>query len=311
MVVTGFQLQHAGCALPREPVDRPHLSTGPGPATAPQGMAGRAAHAMTRRPSGSEDASPGYAELGDLLGEMVRRSAVRPVCAFCRTARNGGGRCDVCGARPGPAGDPRDDVGPDSWPQASAQPPAAAVLIRLLGTLLLPPLLLSVGFGIWLAVHRSQSAAPRSVTAPPGSAWAAPRAVPMGIRANLTLDGANRAAASPIALFPTETGFGAQGATVASGMTAGPAATAAAQVATAQRTLPQGYRLGSPVRKPNQRLAVAAASLNACAVRSIFLRAVCINNVCSQAEQRHRPHCAQAVAQRQIDERRRDFALLN
>lgn len=48
-----------------------------------------------------------------------------------------------------------------------------------------------------------------------------------------------------------------------------------------------------------------------CAGRNVLMRAVCMNNLCASPDQAGRPHCAAAVAQRRLDEARRNPVLAN
>ncbi len=66
-------------------------------------------------------------------------------------------------------------------------------------------------------------------------------------------------------------------------------------------------------RKPRgaQRSSGAEAALNLCVGRNVLMRAVCRNNVCAAPYQAQLPQCAETVAQRRIDEARRNPVLVN
>ena len=64
-----------------------------------------------------------------------------------------------------------------------------------------------------------------------------------------------------------------------------------------------------PIR--THRTSGGEAGLNSCAGRNMLMRAVCVNNFCAAPNQAHRPQCAEAVAQRRIDEDRRNPILMN
>lgn len=56
---------------------------------------------------------------------------------------------------------------------------------------------------------------------------------------------------------------------------------------------------------------VAGDPIAHCLSRSFFARAVCLNNSCARRALAHHPSCAQVVAQRRLDEARRNPVMLN
>ncbi|MET0542387.1 MAG: hypothetical protein ABWZ88_11585 [Variovorax sp.] len=258
---------------------------------------------MSPHSTAAFEAARGYGELGDLLADLMHRPAPLQVCAFCRTARHPSGKCVVCGALPA-AGDPV--VEPEGRPAAQRlqtvlQRPGVQAMSRLMVPVMLVPLMLFAGFGTWYAVHLAEAPTPEAVsmTAPiPVSASLVKGEELAPPNATLTLTPKS----VPVVVEPAAALDPVEAAVATASLAAAPARSQSVNPA----------RPDDSSARAEPRVADAAASaLTSCDARNFFMRAVCVNDICAQSANRNLPRCVQAIAQRRLDERRRDALALN
>lgn len=241
---------------------------------------------MSSTTASPSDVPRGFGKVGDLLGDMLHRSARLHICAFCRTALHGSGPCAVCGARHAPATDaPRAEALPKHAPVPTANGSGAQAVARWLGLVLLPPMLLCATFGLWYADYRSDGIASRAARVGPPAAMPATATVGVALAVAQAMDD----------------GTGVEAGTRhASGETFAASASGAPQRPVRIAFAPKGRAQAAP---PDV--------LAACGARNFLLRAVCVNDFCAQPLHRQHAGCPQAIAQRQIDEQRRNGNFLN
>lgn len=243
-----------------------------------------------------------YIDLKDFLGLIwLRRRPQMQVCAFCRTAEYHQGklRCDVCGtlyvaltpSRPSVASHTHD---------RKASP--AGRITGVMGRTLLVPLGLFAAFAIWYTMHPLQ----------PVNDVRVPQTLVLTQHDNGAAD--SFSAPDIEAKTPASDEFS----TEALAFT-GKAESASALTKNAQAAFANGASAASLTKaraslsrlNRTQRGQAKDVALQNCAERNILMRAICVNNVCAQPSRAGHPQCSEAVAQRRIDEDRRNLVLAN
>lgn len=221
-----------------------------------------------------------YIDLGGLVALLWRRDRLpMRICEFCRTANPRRARCEVCGTGqiPHAASFPER---PDTLERRPEAVPLRSIGL-VVGRIVILPLLLFAAFFMWYALHHQARAHSAQDTQPKSQTTVT--SIPVKAEANRQ---ATIATLSPV------------------------------KAMTHTSALPRSAHFWSastisrrPIR--THRTSGSEAGLNSCAGRNMLMRAVCVNNVCAAPNQAQRPQCAEAVAQRRIDEDRRNPILVN
>lgn len=229
-----------------------------------------------------------YIALSDCVGLLwLRHRWPLQVCGFCRTAGSRKARCPVCGTMLMPYATSATSSASTADGGRGVVP--LAPIMRVMARLLIVPLVLFVAFCAWYALHNrsqsyssqgAQSAAPSSIAqdrveaAPQGSQHYFDTPVaPLAPRAEKSeVDPAKRPRVAFVLKAPVSTAF--------------------------RRST--SYKFFSDDR-----------STGLCAGRNVLMHAVCMNNLCASSEQARRPQCTAAVAQRRLDEARRNLIVAN
>ncbi|MBO9513625.1 MAG: hypothetical protein J7549_05850 [Variovorax sp.] len=256
--------------------------------------------------------SVAYAQLGDLVEMLLHpKGSAFTTCGFCQTLnREGATRCRACGGSFAPSDD-EDRAGEDGPADAQAtvdgQPiggrefsdlPALRTVLLLV---LVPPILMFLGFGAWNALRASLGPAEQVVLPSRSSidsVFALPAASVPPPRRDATRSAAAQAGPDAGAHHDKEGG---------AGRVAGPAAAIAATEA--DREAPKA----APARTAPRPVATHHAEANplaACSGYTFIARAVCVNRSCAEPRAAQHAQCRQANRQRRIDESRRNPVLM-
>ena len=225
-----------------------------------------------------------YVDLSDLVRLWCPRgrSSIQ-VCEFCRTALSSKARCHVCGTVHMSTSEttPAFEAAKDAAAVKDKAIPLAPIA-RAMARMLILPMLLFASFFLWYASHDSAA----NYTAP---------IIPSPVE-TIAAEAGVRTQTAPAAEF----GEAPVLPEIGSADTAGDSRIAAA--------LPKPRAL----RRTTVPRRLDATNANQhCAGQNVLMQAVCVNNACAEPDQARLPQCAQAIAQRRIDEERRNPVLMN
>lgn len=221
-----------------------------------------------------------YIDLSGLVGLLWRRDRSQmQVCEFCRTANALGARCAVCGTGQTPHPISSQEI-PDRS-ERGLEPVPLRTIGLVAGRTLILPLLLFTAFFMWYGIHQQVQTHNAQEVQPKPQTTVASDPLKVEVDSYATL------AQPPLVKASTST-----------------------------TAPPRTVRFWSTSTIPHRpvgthRISSGTAALNSCADRNILMRAVCVNNVCAGPGQAQRTQCAEAVAQRRIDEDRRNPSLVN
>jgi hypothetical protein len=229
-----------------------------------------------------------YIALSDFVGLLwLRDRSPIQVCGFCRTAGSRKARCEVCGTVHMPE-KTSSTASPSTADEGQGALPLAPI-VHVMARLLIVPLLLFIAFCVGYALHhRSQSYSSQEAQSAEQVSIAQ---APVEVEAR-----SPQLFVSPLVAPP-----------VASSVTSGDDPANRPRAVTVSRALASAASRRSTSYKPSG----SARSAVLCAGRNVLMHAVCMNNLCASPDQARRPQCAAAVAQRRLDEARRNPVLAN
>jgi hypothetical protein len=253
-----------------------------------------------------------YAQVGDFFKMFVQhRESDFVACEFCRTMNSlDAVRCATCGGSLTPPSD--EAPSPDPVKPARNSFSDARALRSVLTMVLIPPLLLFIGFAAWhqLQFENHEPAATLARAVPSSAASANPIAVvspQQKIVADLLASRNTTVGPEPVrgvALPATPPEVQAQA----------PEQEASDRASIVWVPVPP-TRAAKSAPGRTKEAAVASARhgqnfLAECSTRSFLARAVCINNRCAEPGAARLGQCREAVRQRRIDEARRNPMLM-
>ncbi len=253
-----------------------------------------------------------YAQVGDFFKMFVQhRESDFVACEFCRTMNSlDAVRCATCGGALTPPSD--EAPSPDPVKPARNSFSDARALRSVLAMVLIPPLLLFLGFAAWhqLQFENHEPAGTLAKAVPSSAAGASPIAVvspQQKIVADLLTSRNTSVGHEPV-------GSGTLPATSPEVQAQAPEQEASDRASNVWVPVPPARAAKSaPSRTKETAVGSARHSQNflaECSTRSFLARAVCINNRCAEPGAARLGQCREAVRQRRIDEARRNPMLM-